>query len=948
MDADRWSRIERLYHHAAGLTVPDRATFLARECDGDPTLLKEIESLLAEDSADAPFLDEPALAVAARLVADDVPVLTGRMFGPYRIDGLLGSGGMGDVYRAYDTVLERDVAIKILPEAFNDDPDRLARFKKEAQFLASLTHSNIAAIYGVHEAVGLRGLVLELVDGDTLAERIARGPIPLHDAMRIARQIGDGLDAAHQRGIVHRDLKPSNIKVTRDGTTKILDFGLAKSSAASSGAEDGLSAIAAASSGHALGTPSYMSPEQARGDFVDKRTDIWAFGCVCFEMLTGLPAFRRETADGHREVLVEPPWRLMPAVVPAPVAAVLQRCLDPDSRRRRRDVGDVLVDLDDALRPAPAPAQWPRRIGWLAATAGLLLLIALSAARWSSRSVEPSTASHSVLSLLVPSGMDFPEQASQLAVSTDGSMIAYVAASGGAAPRLLLRRLNTTSEQILGDALAVRDPFFSPDGRQIGFFAGDTLRTMSTADGRSRVICQAPGGESGSWTNGLILFGESGDQPKSGIRRVSENGGVVETISTPNRSLGEVRHLMPQLLPDGVTVMYTVDQMYLEGKARYRVVVQRPGAPARTLIDDARSARYIGDSVLVYQRDRSLYATTLDLQRLTADEGVMLFNDLAPTVWPRWSTSGTVLAYHPRDENRRFVWVRRDGTETSLPSELKYFAAPSLSPSGDRIAVEVEENGRFDIWTYDIDRQMLKQVTTDGASRYPIWTPDGAHVGVVQRRADHNLYWMNPDGSGQHLMIKGPNQKWIGSWTADRRTLIYMEQSQDTHVDLWSINLETTSPPRPLVQTRAREYGGRVSPDGRWIAYFSDETGQFELYLTGLTPGAPRHRIATGDGRQRPREAVWARTGSELFFRQGAQMLSIRVRDAASLATARPTVLFQGDYFATGGPGIVNYDVSPDGQRFLMLKRVENRPPHLNVVQGLDRLTRERLHPAER
>ncbi len=349
MDAERWTLMERLYHEAAALARVDRAAFLARACGEDRALAAEIEALLAEDDDDAAFLERPALAAVAELVSDEIPSLTGRTFGSYRIDALIGSGGMGDVYRARDNALGRDVAIKILPEAFNNDPERLARFEQEARCLASLSHPNIAAIYGLHESNGIRGLVLELVDGETLAERIARGPLPTYEAERIARQIGEGLDAAHQRGIVHRDLKPSNIKIASDGTTKILDFGLATSSHHTV-------------DGALIGTTSYMSPEQLRGDPVDKRADIWAFGCVYLEMLTGEPAFRRQSNGSPTAVIADdtPRWDLIPRVVPAGVTAMLKRCLDEDPRKRRRDVGDVLADLDDALRPDAGPDE-PRR-----------------------------------------------------------------------------------------------------------------------------------------------------------------------------------------------------------------------------------------------------------------------------------------------------------------------------------------------------------------------------------------------------------------------------------------------------------------------------------------------------------------------------------------------------------------------------------------------------------
>ena len=378
MDADRWSRLEALYHQATALAGEERTAFLARACGPDRDLFAQVQSLLSESAAGAAFLEEPALTVAARLVADEVPVLTGRTSGPYAIQGLLGAGGMGDVYRARDTALGRDVAIKILPEAFSDDPDRLARFEQEAQFLASLTHPNIGAIYGLHTADGIRGLVLELVEGETLEERIKRGPFPLRHAVRIARQIGDALDVAHQRQIVHRDLKPANIKVTREDITKVLDFGLAKS----------LTESASAERQHILGTIAYMSPEQRRGDFVDSRTDIWAFGCVLFEMLAGRRAF-----PGHGTGGAAPDWSLLPPTVPAGVVALLKRCLEEDPQRRRRDIGDVLLDLDEALSSSEAGRE-PRNGLRLLTVAPLGVAVALLAfaAGWASRAAVPSSA----------------------------------------------------------------------------------------------------------------------------------------------------------------------------------------------------------------------------------------------------------------------------------------------------------------------------------------------------------------------------------------------------------------------------------------------------------------------------------------------------------------------------------------------------------------------------
>jgi len=927
MNPDRWSRIERLYHDAVARGGADRARFLTHACGDDSALLAEVESLLREDAADGPFLEESALAVAARLIADEIPVMTGRMFGPYRIDDVLGAGAMGDVYRAHDTTLKRDVAIKILPEAFSDDPIRLARFEQEAQFLASLSHPNIAAIYGVHASDGIRGLVLELVDGETLAERIRRGPLPLYEAARIAQQIGEGLDAAHQRGIVHRDLKPSNIKVTREGTAKILDFGLAM---ASTGESDGITA----------GTSSYMSPEQKRGDAIDKRTDIWSFGCVCFEMLSGVPAFSAEKAEGVPGA--QPDWSVLPASVPPGVTRILKRCLEADPRRRRRDVGDVLVDLDEALNTREAPGRGLSRAEWLAVAATVLVLVALTAGlvRLRQQAVAVPSDSRARLSLLLPPGTHFPARENQIAVSPDGSMIAYVGATAGDAPRLVLRKLDAQTEQIIGDAIDVRDPFFSPDGRWIGFIAGDTIRKVSIADGRSEVVCRARQAVGASWSGGWILFGEGGDNATTGINRVAEKGGPVEVLTSPNHENGERNHSAPQLLPDGRTLIYTVRAIEPSGTV-HRVVGQSAGGSPRVLVEDARFGRYIGDSVFLYQRGRALFATNLDIDTLTVSgPGVMIFSDVSPE--QVWAAGGGVLAYRPQNVDRRFVWVNRRGAEVSVPAPPKLYGAPNLSPTDDRIATEIDEGGKFDVWILDIDRQTQRKLTDDGTSRYPMWTPDGLRVGVAGRH-DNSVSSFAADGSGREVLVRATSGSWIGSWTPDARTLVYMREDPDTRSDLWAVNLDRKTPPWPIVKTSAREYGGRLSPDGRWLAYFSDETvpNQFDLYVMAFAPGSRRHRVATGG----VREAVWSKDGRELFYRQGRQMMSIRVPPDGNFLSSRPAVVFEGDYFSSGGPGIVNYDVSADGQRFLMLMPVEDRTPHLNVVQGLGHLIRERLMP---
>jgi serine/threonine-protein kinase len=950
MHPERWKRVDSLYHQAAVRTGDDRSTFLDQACDGDDALRQELESLLAHDDPPGAFLEEAALSVAAREMADQVPRLTGRRFGPYLVGELLGAGGMGDVYRAEDTVLRREVAIKILPDTFDAGPEQLARFEQEARTLASLSHPHVAVLYGVQEAEGVRGLVLELVDGETLADRIRRGPIPLGDALQIAHEIAEALDAAHQRGIVHRDLKPANIKITADRVTKVLDFGLAQ--AAPAGPDSWAVPIQDAQQEVIRGTAAYMSPEQARGEIVDKRTDIWAFGCVVYEMLTGHAPFARDTtAETVAAVLDgEPDWPLLSDVAPTDLCLLVRRCLDKDAKRRRRDIGDVLSDLDALSHPSAAlPVRRPQRFrAWFAVLilGATLLAIAGGVGMMMRPVVAPPSELLSNLSLVLPANMNFPpSEENQIAVSPDGTMIAYVAMAPGDAPRMLLKRRDTAESQILSDTINARDPFFSPDGRWIGFFAGDTLRKLSLADGRSQVLAHVPGAVDPSWVPGSIVFGEGGDVPGGGIRRVADSGGPVEMLSRPDRARGETNHLTPQILSDGRTLLYTVRKIGPQG-ATFSVVVHPPGGTARVVVDDASHGRYVGAGALIYQRGHSLFLTAFDPKTLTASgAGTALFSDLSPgpnSARSIWAAGGDVLVYRPRNENLRFVWVTRNGSELSLPGPEKPYSSPSLSPNGDRIAVEIGDDGKFDIWLFDLAQQALSRVTSDGVSRYPMWTPDGLRVGMVRRRTGSmDLYWQMPDGSGVEPLVQGEYPSWIGSWTPDAGTLVYMQDNPVTHSDLWAIDLKAPRAFWPLVQTPAREYGGRLSPDGRWLSYVSDESGRFELYVVPFQVRHPRWQISHGGAR----EASWSKDGRELFYRDGNRMMAVKVAGTDRFSPGRPEVLFEREYFQAGGPGIMNYDVTPDGGRFLMLKRADNSGARLTVVQGLTQLIRQHMPP---
>ena len=969
----RWSDVERIFHDALDRPKHERHPFLDRVCGDDTDLRSEVQSLLDQGSSPG-FMDQPAVQVAAEIVGGrSAAPLTGRQIGVYEIGLLLGAGGMGEVYRARDVRLGRDVALKFLPPAFTTDPDRLARFEREARLLAALNHPHIGAIYGIEEADGIRALVLELVEGDTLADRVATGAVPVRHALVWARQIADALDAAHDKGIVHRDLKPANVKITPSGVIKVLDFGLARpDTGRHDSANLSLAPTITADAGIILGTAAYMSPEQARGETVDKRSDVWAFGCVLYELLTGRLAFPASTVSDTLAAILreEPEWKALPRGLPSGVSTLLRRCLDKDVTRRRRDIGDVRAELDDGIARLESGVveqdigggeSTPRNVGgaktavhsnWLMLSA--IAVIVVGSIAWLSwRDTSDSTGpGHDLrLSLLVPPGMQFPEKNSQLAVSSDGKMVAYVASSGGRMPQLILRKLDTNTDQPIAEAINPRHPFFSPDGQWVGFFPDNRIVKTSVADGRSQEIGRADLAETGWWGQGFILFGAGGDLGSEGIRRLPEKGGTVEVLTRPDKSAGELNHNSPQLLPDGQTLLYTARRAYGPHPAA-RLMIKRAGAAATVLLEDAQAGQYIGNSILIYQQGRSLFATHLNVDTLAVSgRGELLFDDVSMDGRPRWTAGGDLLVYRSllyRSENdgRQFVWVDRHGQEVPLPAPPRRYAAPSLSPKGDRIAVEIEDEGKFDIWTLDPDRPGLRQITFDGASRYPIWTPDGAHIGVVHRR-QNKLYWLTPDGRESRDLVQGKFSIWFGSWAPDMRTLVYMEDNDLTRSDVWAVDPRSKAEPQSIVQSKAREYAGRISPDGRWLTYFSDESGQYQLYLRPLIGGQPV-QISSGDKRSRPREAVWSRNNRQLevFYRQGPEMMVVPV-PGGGRPPLGPIRVFQGDYYSIGGPGIVNFDVAPDG-RFLMLKPVENHTPHLTVVQGLNRLARERLQPIVR
>jgi serine/threonine protein kinase/Tol biopolymer transport system component len=886
----------------------------------------------------------------------------GTRLGPYEILASLGAGGMGEVYRARDTKLNRDVALKILPELFAADADRLARFQREAQVLASLNHPHIGAIYGLEESGGARALVLELVEGPTLAERIAQGPIPLDVALSIARQIAEALQAAHEQGIIHRDLKPANIKLRLDGTVKVLDFGLAKalepvghrvSGAGPADTAPTLTIPAAMTRrGVVFGTAAYMSPEQARGKPLDRRTDIWAFGCVLYEMLTGREAFAGDTVSDTMAAILErePDWSALPPAA-TPLASVLQRCLEKDVKRRLRDIGDVKLWLENAGTRVSATTTSPvvpARRAWRMAVAAVLGVIVGAATvallvqsrirttppllvgrfELTSSQADPFTAD--------PSGVN-------VAISPDGSRIVYTATRNGV-PELVTRRLDQLEARPLTGTEGARDPFFSPDGTQIGFSTLDELRKVPAEGGPSVTICRVdPGSRGASWgPNNAIVFANGG------LLRVSASGGAPETVAVPDATGGEENYAQPVILPGGQAMLYTV---LLRG-GRTRIVARRlAGASATTVVEGGFGPQYLASGHLAYGQGDRLMAVRFDATTLqvagspvAVQDGV--FTKVADGVANVASAAdGTTVYVSGRNAGsfRRLVWVDRRGTHVApvVEQPLESARNPRLSPDGRRLALTVGPNGHGNIWIYDLGgaAQPLK-LTFQDHNTFPIWSPDGMQIVFLTRAgSSSHMFSIPADGSAVHAerLTTGDAPELPLAWSPDGAFLLF--QGQD---NLWVLDMNERKA-HPWLQSPSAEFGGRFSPDGRRVAYASNQTGALEVWVRPFPgPGAPI-RVSSDGGH----DPAWSRDGKELFYENGPRLLSAQVvSEAPDFRVAAPQVLFEGGFAHDADPLLRFFDVAPDG-RLLMIEPTDiARAASIVVAQHWDEELK-RLLPAK-
>jgi serine/threonine-protein kinase len=894
----------------------------------------------------------------------------GTRLGPYEILSAIGAGGMGEVYKARDTKLDRDVAIKILPEAFAADAERVARFQREAKTLAALNHPNIAQIFGLEQAGDVHALAMELVAGDDLSQRIARGAIPLDEALPIARQIAEALEAAHGQGIIHRDLKPANIKVGPDGTVKVLDFGLAKLAHPETlGDHADVTASPTITSpakmtgvGVILGTAAYMSPEQAKGREADTRSDIWAFGAVLYEMLTGRRAFDGEDMTDVLGAVVrlEPNWEALPSDVPPPVRTLLQSCLVKDRRRRVADISTALFVLDKAaslaapigtasVAPLPRKPLWQRVVTPVAAA--LVASAVVGTAVWfATRPISPRVARFP-LTTASADALSINAVERDLAITPDGSRIVYVR-TGGA--EILMRSLDQIEPTVVARGL-VRGVFFSPDGHWVGFIDNNrTLKKVAITGGPSLTLTLLDGGSRGaSWApEDTIIFATN--NLATGLQRVSAAGGEPTVVTRPNRDRGEADHLWPEILPGGRGVLFTVIAVS-GGLDAAQIAVLDLDTGAQTIVLRGGShAHYVSTGHLVYAAGGALRAVAFDLSRrevrgtpvsvlprvMTTTYGAGNYGVAAEGTLVYVEAPGTMSSVG-FGADRTLVWVDRAAREEPLAAPPRAYRQPRLSPDGTRIAVSIQDQEQ-DLWMWDLSRATLTRLTSaPGVDWFPLWTTDGRRIVFSSSSAGeggNTVFWMPADGTGKpERLTSGGDRHYATGLSPDGTQVVFSQITQAQRADLLTMSLDGDHRVQPLLQTMFDEQDGTISPDGRWIAYESDNSGRSEIYVRPFPAVAGgQWQVSTAGGR-RP---LWARDGQELFYFATAGPTSTLMRvpigaRSTAWSAGTPVVLFQGRYF-TETPGRT-YDVSPDGRRFLMVKEagadLGDARPQIIVVQ---------------
>ncbi len=852
----------------------------------------------------------------------------GTKLGPYEVVSAIGAGGMGEVYCATDSRLNRSVAIKVLPAEYAGDPERMARFEREARVLASLNHPHIATLHGFEESGAVRALVMELVEGPTLAEHIAQGPAPLEEALAIGRQVADALEYAHERGIVHRDLKPANVKLTPSGDVKVLDFGLAKAleneasrHASSFGPADSPTfSMNATRAGVLLGTAAYMSPEQARGKPVDRRADIWAFGVLMFEMLSGEQPYAGETASDSMAAVItrEPDWNLLPATVPPHIHHLLRRCLQKDPRKRLRDIGDARLELDGPSgEPAAPAAPIPPRSAIPKALVGVVAISALAAGAALAWFLHPR-ATPAVVARVIQA---FPEKQgitiglrSLLAISPDGAKVAYVANQ-----RLYLRPMSSIKATEIPDSAGAASPFFSPDSQWVGFFSGNYIKKAPLAGG-STVTMSDVGGDNASWgRDGTILVGRG----FAGISSISQNGSASVVVVPPSSNMV---YREPRFFPDGKSFVYVRGRPG-DVEAREAVVRSFDHDDSSVVLRGARQVQYVSAGYLVYANNSSVFAAPFDVRsrHITGDALTVVdkvnWSQATDITHFAVSDTGTLIYLTPvsgADASTRLVSVDSAGKASLLPVETRAYSDPRVSPDGRRIAVHLQGD-QNDIWVVDPARGAFSRISFNpDEDETPAWSPDGRTIAWSASRADliRGIFMRPADGSGQErLVFKLDKHCHVREWLPDGKSLLLEIQNPATGTDIWRLELGDNPKLTSILQTPFNERNSRVSPDGRWIAYVSDESGRDEIYIQSFPGLGSKAEVTTAGGDQ----PAWSRDGRSLFYRGGGSMQQVTFTTGSPPMIGQPRALFPDRYESPQAGAHTGYDVYPDG-RFLMIE----------------------------
>ena len=869
---------------------------------------------------------------------------SGRMLAHYRLAEKIGEGGMGAVYRARDTKLDRDVALKILPQAFTTDADRMTRFAREAQVLASLNHPHVGAIYGLEDQDGIKALVLELIDGEDLNERLAGGTIPLDQALGIAMQIAEGMEAAHEKGIIHRDLKPANVKITTAGKVKVLDFGLAKAMTdPASSPELSLSptlTIPATQAGVIMGTASYMAPEQARGRTADKRSDVWAFGVILYEMVVGGRLFAGETVTDILAAVIraEPDLDKVPANAPPALRRLLRRCLAKNPARRLRDFGDVRLELQEAieapaeqetasvstLQAAPMPA-WKRAlsIGFIVA----LLAAAATTGFITSGLMQDAPLVHA--SVLPPEETSFSLDSSSPgvpAISPDGTRITFSAIDGEGIARLYVRSLDASKAYVLSGTGGAGYPFWSPNSQSIGFFvrSENALKKIAATGGPALTLCESPNGKGGTWgSDGTIIFAASHD---SGLFTVRDSGGIPQPLTELISELNDNSHRHPFLLPGGRHFLYLARGRKTETESGALMIGSLDQEDEDKFLMSTKAGVVYSSGHLLFLNDRVLMAQPFDTDslELTGDpfpiaEDILYIGGAAKGVFSASDNGSLIYVGGIHEIGRTLAWVDTEGIPQGTLGEEAAYRRVMLSPDGKFATTTVldEAQSQYDIWIFEIERGLGTRFTFSSEDEhYGTWSPDSKRLYFTKEIDEVGQIFVKPIGGtgSEELVYESDKNKYPGSISPDGKHLTFSMTSTDTGVDVWVLPLSSDKEPYIFAGGEFSQHDGMFSPDGRWMAYMSDESKRAEVYVTPFPDPGRKWQVST-DGGDNP---IWSLDGKKLYFQGRGGAVTVVDIDTSgdTLVVGAPQVLFErppsGFYY--------RYSPAPAGDQFLVVE----------------------------